>query len=507
MKFYKIRSKTPINGEYMYISLYADKRTGLTNSLIISLKPGSEDAGQRWLIPSLACSPGSTNISSAIDPKYGFNVYGSNINKLTCRIYKIGEDNTADAEFEISDYIDGTDLYCRIATTHTGNRGKTYFLTASGTKLVWKPASNNEETQIWKLEDYDISDSDLYIRSAGSGKFLTGEIFTFPEEGTGQKSRRLYLRSSYDPTRSRYWWRVGIINGFIKKIFSGKLDMSVIGKDVTAAEGGNACSSLILGDDDSAVELIEDEIRGIFKIKLKSENKYLTENGAYVCWSDRNDSNSQLWDLGIISFDASTTFGVDTAAVQDQNMCMQLHANGKMTLARYYDNAYELTETEKNRILNSGMSIVPLYQRGKTFSYSIGETHANGAISYALLIGQPRGTAIYFAVDAPYYASAMEDVTEYFRGIYEYFKACDYPYKIGVYGCGDVCYVLNGKYDKDSIKWVDYFMLAGSTGWPDSFNFAGNPENYHIRQSDQIKYNNVNYDLNIYNNYDYGQWL
>lgn len=91
---------------------------------------------------------------------------------------------------------------------------------------------------------------------------------------------------------------------------------------------------------------------------------------------------------------------------------------------------------------------------------------SDGRVAYAYArdtIGQPAGSAIYFAVD---YDASKDDIagpiTDYFDGIVESFRAeglGNPGYKVGVYGSGATCRAMI------AAGVVDFTWLAQSTGW------------------------------------------
>ena len=99
------------------------------------------------------------------------------------------------------------------------------------------------------------------------------------------------------------------------------------------------------------------------------------------------------------------------------------------------------------------------------FSYSSGYYDALTAYQQARAIGQPAGSAIYFAVDFNARGQLLENVGEYFRGIAAGLAAAsggNATYAVGVYGSGVVC---------DAIKRASlarYSWLSNSFTWEGS---------------------------------------
>ena len=139
-------------------------------------------------------------------------------------------------------------------------------------------------------------------------------------------------------------------------------------------------------------------------------------------------------------------------------------------VARYYRSPtshFPSLSASEARLLSAGMKIVVVWEAASNhasyFSHLSGVNDSTSAYHHAQTIGQPAGSAIYFAVD---YDASRTDIVgpidEYFRGIAAGFAAAggDTPdYKVGVYGSGAVCQALT------QAGLADYTWLAMSTGW------------------------------------------
>jgi hypothetical protein len=155
-------------------------------------------------------------------------------------------------------------------------------------------------------------------------------------------------------------------------------------------------------------------------------------------------------------------------------------------VARYYKfvhNAHPLTRDEAVALSEAGLYVVAVYESGRPtepgyFSHARGVQDGKRAYEYARdEIGQPEGSAIYFAVDYDASAGDLDGViTEYFGGIAEAFDAAsggNPAYPIGVYGSGCTCAHLL-KHTS-----VTYAWLAMSRGWCGSRTFTG----WNLKQS------------------------
>jgi LysM repeat protein len=90
------------------------------------------------------------------------------------------------------------------------------------------------------------------------------------------------------------------------------------------------------------------------------------------------------------------------------------------------------------------VSICQLVNNGPSyFSYNDGAAIAKYAMEHAKRVGQPQGTAIYFAVDFDAQSKHMDKIKDHFKGIKDNLKG----YKVGIYGSYDVMVAMKGKVD------------------------------------------------------------
>lgn len=141
-------------------------------------------------------------------------------------------------------------------------------------------------------------------------------------------------------------------------------------------------------------------------------------------------------------------------------------------VARYYRDPASrwppLSPGEAQRLSSLGLKIVAVYEyhkpRPEHFTYEGGYNDALTAYSEAKAVGQPAGSAIYFAADfhARYYEVAS--VVDYFRGVHAALAAAGggrENYAVGVYGSAPVCNAVKqsglARYSwlSDSITWDD----------------------------------------------------
>ena len=159
----------------------------------------------------------------------------------------------------------------------------------------------------------------------------------------------------------------------------------------------------------------------------------------------------------------------------------ELKSNHVDFVARYYRNPNSrwpaLSPSEAQRLSSSGINIVAVWEAHSRdpayFSYSQGYLDAITAAGEARAIGQPAGSAIYFAVD--FNAQWLFPIDQYFHGIAAGLDAANggHPgYAVGVYGSGLVC---------DALKrsgLARYCWLSNAFAWDGSTEY----EEWDIRQ-------------------------
>lgn len=144
---------------------------------------------------------------------------------------------------------------------------------------------------------------------------------------------------------------------------------------------------------------------------------------------------------------------------------------------RYYshNSAKNLSLGEARALSGAGMLIGAVWETAGThasfFNRAQGAADGAAAFRMAQQIGQPAGSAIYFAVD---YDATEADiagpVSDYFAGVKAAFAAAsggEPPYAIGVYGSGLCCSTLVDK-QLASLAW-----LSQSSGFAGSKAYAG----------------------------------
>jgi hypothetical protein len=152
----------------------------------------------------------------------------------------------------------------------------------------------------------------------------------------------------------------------------------------------------------------------------------------------------------------------------------QLRGSGVDFVARYYRDPTSslpaLSPSEAQKLSSLGLNIVAVWEQNspdpENVSYSIRYDDATSAYRQARAIGQPTGSAIYFAVD--FNAHDLEPVKEYFHGIAAGLAAASdrtAKYKVGVYGSGAVCEAMK------RAGLARYSWLSKATSWDGSLDY------------------------------------
>jgi hypothetical protein len=168
--------------------------------------------------------------------------------------------------------------------------------------------------------------------------------------------------------------------------------------------------------------------------------------------------------------------GIDLAT-DTSDVMNELHAGQVDFVARYYrdpdSHLPPLSMAEAQRLSSLGLKIVAVWEWHRPepshFQNYWGYYDAMMAAGQAKAIGQPPGTAIYFAVDRNVPGDQLAMVTDYFRGIAAGLAAAGggrADYKIGVYGSGSVCDAVKGS------GLAQYSWLSSALAWEGSADYA-----------------------------------
>lgn len=195
--------------------------------------------------------------------------------------------------------------------------------------------------------------------------------------------------------------------------------------------------------------------------------------------------------------DGGWTRGIDMA-MDSRDVAQELKGSGLRFVARYYRSPASrwpaLSAEEARTVSANGMKVVAIWQylshRPDHFSFARGYADAATAYQQARAIGQPPGSAIYFAVDF----NAREPdirgpVDQYFRGVRAALMETggNSPvYRVGVYGSGAVCDYLK------HMRLAEYAWLSASTAWSGSRDFG----DWNIKQGRRSPMLSFDHDIN-----------
>lgn len=144
---------------------------------------------------------------------------------------------------------------------------------------------------------------------------------------------------------------------------------------------------------------------------------------------------------------------------------------GVKTVIRYYNHrnsrklpTKRLEKEEAQVLADAGLSLMVVFQqRGGSQGHiedldaQSGRLDGARAVELARGLGQPAGSAIYFAVDHDYFRSGdLRRIAPYFEAVKAELGA---DYRVGVYGSGTIGRTMAER------NLVDLIWLAGATGW------------------------------------------
>lgn len=163
-------------------------------------------------------------------------------------------------------------------------------------------------------------------------------------------------------------------------------------------------------------------------------------------------------------------------------------------VARYYrppESRWPALSMGEAQLLSSlGVKIVAVWEwhsrDAAHFNYLTGYDDAVMAYQQAKAVGQPAGSAIYFAVD--FDARSLAPIDDYFRGVAAGLAAASggkSDYMIGVYGSGAVCSAIK------ATRLARYTWLSNSSAWAESLGY----DDWNIRQGGRSLPLSFNHDF------------
>ena len=194
--------------------------------------------------------------------------------------------------------------------------------------------------------------------------------------------------------------------------------------------------------------------------------------------------NRQVSHLDRSAYNGS--LGIDLA-MDTSNVVDELRGSRIDFVARYYRDPTSslpaLSIPEAQKLASLGLKIVAVWEQNspdpENLSYSSGHSDAISAYKQAKGIGQPAGSAIYFAVD--YNAHDLEPAKQYFRGIAAGLAAASggrAEYQVGVYGSGAVCNEIK------RAGLARYSWLTKATSWDGTVDY----NDWNIKQGEALPF-------------------
>ena len=167
-------------------------------------------------------------------------------------------------------------------------------------------------------------------------------------------------------------------------------------------------------------------------------------------------------------------------------------------VARYYRSPTSrwpaLSAREAQRLSALGVNLVTVWEwhsnQPEYFSYNSGYADGISAYNQAKNVGQPPGSAIYFAVDYNARSADIDGpIRQYFQGVNAELAAASGgrpEYKVGVYGSGAV----SGAMKRAGL--ARYTWLTGSVAWTGTYSY----DDWNIRQGGHFSVLSFNHDAN-----------
>jgi peptidoglycan hydrolase-like protein with peptidoglycan-binding domain len=196
--------------------------------------------------------------------------------------------------------------------------------------------------------------------------------------------------------------------------------------------------------------------------------------------------------------------GMD-ASVDCRTFASCIAASGIKFVVRYYSKSVPKTMTlaEAVALSGAGLRVAVVYQDSgnaiQFFSAELGKKHAAKALLLAAGIGQPAGSAIYFAVDFDATAAEVRGpIAAYFQEVSAALAVAPTRYAAGVYGSGLTCRII-----RDAGLAV-FTWLSGSTGFQESAKFRPQADLIQVLPSRKICGNKLSMDDDVAQSENFG---
>lgn len=167
---------------------------------------------------------------------------------------------------------------------------------------------------------------------------------------------------------------------------------------------------------------------------------------------------------------------------------------GKAFVIRYHSRTTtqpekRISPKEAADLARAGLEVATVYQdnarRLSDFGFDRGRLDGASAQTFASQIGQPPGSAVYFAVDTDFSVAEIQQVVlPYFRGVKAGMNDAaggSSALQIGVYGSGLTCRLV-----RDTTALARFAWLAEATGWRESANYTTWDVRQHINRGQAL---------------------
>ncbi|SLL33476.1 metalloendopeptidase-like membrane protein [Mycobacteroides abscessus subsp. abscessus] len=150
------------------------------------------------------------------------------------------------------------------------------------------------------------------------------------------------------------------------------------------------------------------------------------------------------------------TLGFDCATKLTEKMARDLKRAGFEYAARYLGESWKSFDKKEAEIIQkAGIKLISIFQKSANklsyFTEEQGSVDGKDAEKWAKAVGQPEGTAIYFAVDCDVTGKQMSTIQSYFLAVKKQLRS----YKVGIYGSYAVMYGMKnyGDYFWQTYAW------------------------------------------------------
>ena len=171
------------------------------------------------------------------------------------------------------------------------------------------------------------------------------------------------------------------------------------------------------------------------------------------------------------------------------------------------DSVSGLSKAEAAALAAAGLSLAVVFEgvagaKPAHYVAAQGARDAAAALRQAARIGQPAGSAIYFAVDTDMLLDGVTNrALPYFTAINAVLAAAPVKYRVGVYGSGLVCDTLKNR------GLVDLTWLSGRTGWIGHAEYADKADLLQVLPQMRICNGQLAVDRDYARTADFGQFL